>query len=151
LDRFATGGSIEDVSAQPADERPPPEDREPVISALEAALRQALAEAARERVISCIAATLPIEIGAGPGSRPHGPPGSRVQKVSVSMPAELADLVRARTGTGGFSRYVTEAVQEQVRHDLLADLSAELESEYGPVDQDGVEQAMREWPDFAEE
>jgi hypothetical protein len=59
--------------------------------------------------------------------------------------------VRARTGAGGFSKYVTDAVQERIRLDLLADLSAELEAEYGPVDEDGIEQAMREWPDFAEE
>jgi hypothetical protein len=133
------------VSAQPAEE-----PAEPVISALEAALREALEKAARERVIACIATTLPIETDAR-SARPYGPPGSKVQKVSVSMPAELADLVRGRTGAGGFSKYVTDAVQERIRLDLLADLSAELESEYGPVDKDGVEQAMREWPDFAQE
>jgi hypothetical protein len=116
---------------------------------LEAALRAALTTASRERVISCIAASLSMEIDAEPGSRTSGPPGSKVQKVSVSMPAELADIVRARTGAGGFSRYVTEAVQEQVKMDLLADLSAELESQYGPLAEDGVELAVREWPDFA--
>jgi hypothetical protein len=42
-------------------------------------------------------------------------------------------------------------VQEHIRLDLLAELSAELESEYGPVDKNQVKQAMREWPDFAEE
>ncbi|MGH3407827.1 MAG: hypothetical protein ACRDRJ_35800 [Streptosporangiaceae bacterium] len=76
---------------------------------------------------------------------------SRVQKVSISMPSALVDLVRSRAGQGEFSRYVTGAVQERVRLDLLADLSAELEAEYGPVDEDQVEQAMREWPDFPEE
>ena len=76
---------------------------------------------------------------------------SRVQKVSVSMPSALVDLVRSRAGQGEFSRYVTVAVQERVRLDLLADLSAELEAEHGPVDEDQVEQAMREWPDFPEE
>jgi hypothetical protein len=76
---------------------------------------------------------------------------SRVQKVSVSMPSALVDLVRSRAGQGEFSRYVTGAVQERIRLDLLADLSAELEAEYGPVDEDQVERAMREWPDFPEE
>jgi hypothetical protein len=103
------------VSAQPV-ERPEPE---PVASALEEAMRQALE--------------------------------TRVQKVSVSMPSALVDLVRSRAGQGEFSRYVTGAVQERIRLDLLADLSAELEAEYGPVDEDQVEQAMREWPDFPEE
>ena len=97
-------------------ENPEPE---PVASALEEAMRQALE--------------------------------SRVQKVSVSMPSALVDLVRSRAGQGEFSRYVTGAVQERVRLDLLADLSAELAAQYGPVDEDQVEQAMREWPDFPEE
>jgi hypothetical protein len=38
--------------------------------------------------------------------------------------------------------------QEQVRLDLLADLSAELTAEYGPVDDELVQAAMREWPDY---
>jgi hypothetical protein len=103
------------MRAQPVDDPEP----EPVTSALEEAMREALE--------------------------------SRVQKVSVSMPRALVDLVRSRAGQGEFSRYVTGAVQERVRLDLLADLSAELEAEYGPVDEDQVEQAMREWPDFPEE
>jgi Arc/MetJ-type ribon-helix-helix transcriptional regulator len=75
----------------------------------------------------------------------------KVQKVSVSMPAELTDAVRARTGTGGFSRYVTEAVQERVRLDLLDDLSAELEAEYGPVPEEELRRARAEWPDYVPE
>jgi hypothetical protein len=142
------------VSAEPVE---PPEPTQPALSALEEALRRALTTASREQVLSCIAITLPIEVELEPGSGLHGriqadkALSDKVQKVSVSMPAGMADLIRARTGAGGFSRYVTEAVQERVRLDLLADLSAELESEYGPVDQDQVKQAMREWPDFAEE
>jgi len=67
------------------------------------------------------------------------------------MPEELAEAVRARTGAGGFSRYVTDAVHEKVRLDLLDDLSAELEAEFGPIDEEGVRQAMRLWPDYEEE
>jgi hypothetical protein len=76
-------------------------------------------------------------------------PGLRgkIQKVSVSMPAELTEAVRGRTGTGGLSRYVTDAVQERVRLDLLEDLSAELTGEFGPIDDELVGQAMAEWPD----
>jgi hypothetical protein len=71
--------------------------------------------------------------------------------VSVSMPEELADAVRARTGVGGFSRYVTDAVEEQVRLDLLDDLVAEFEAEYGPIPEELVREAMREWPDYEDE
>ena len=67
------------------------------------------------------------------------------------MPEELAEAVRSRTGPGGFSRYVTEAVDREIRHDLLGDLIEELEAEYGPVPQELLEEARREWPDFEEE
>jgi hypothetical protein len=115
------------------------------LSALEEALRQALVTAPRDEIARCIAAAIPIEIAADRSSRLHE---GKARKVSVSMPEELTEAVRARTGTGGFSRYVAAAVQERVRLDLLDDLAAELEAEYGPADEEQVEQAMREWPDY---
>lgn len=117
------------------------------LSALETALRQALASLPRDQVVKCIATALPVEVLMDQTARMHG----KVRKVSVSMPEELTEAVRARTGTGGFSRYVTDAVQEQIRLDLLDDLAAEFEAEYGPVDEKLVQQAMREWPDYEEE
>jgi Arc/MetJ-type ribon-helix-helix transcriptional regulator len=116
------------------------------LSALEDALRQALASAPRDQVVKCIATALPAEVLMDQTARLHG----KVRKVSVSMPEELTEAVRARTGTGGFSRYVTDAVQEQIRLDLLDDLAAEFEAEYGPVDEKLVQQAMRQWPDYEE-
>jgi hypothetical protein len=98
-------------------------------------------------VLRQVAVTLPIEVEPGPTAGLHG----KVEKVSVSMPAELTATIRSRTGAGGFSRYVTEAVQERMRLDLLEDLSAELRAEYGPVDPQLVRQAMAEWPDFRQE
>jgi Arc/MetJ-type ribon-helix-helix transcriptional regulator len=71
----------------------------------------------------------------------------KVDKVSVSMPVELIETVRARAGKGGFSHYVSEAVRHQVKRDLLDDLLAELEAEHGPVPEELLEQARREWPD----
>jgi hypothetical protein len=118
------------------------------LSALEEALRQALASAPRDQVVKCIASALPAEVFLGQNARMHE---SKVRKVSVSMPEELADAVRARTGAGGFSRYVTDAVQEQVRLDLLDDLVAEFEAEYGPIPEELVREAMREWPDYEDE
>src|SRR5215469_2361285 len=96
------------------------------LSALEEALRQALASLPRDRVVKCLATTLPAEVLIDESARLHG----KVRKVSVSMPEELADAVRARTGAGGFSRYVTDYVQ---------------------VDEKLVEQARRAWPDHEEE
>jgi len=99
-------------------------------------------------VVKCIVSVLPTEVFIDESARLHG---GKVRKVSVSMPEELAAAVRSRTGAGGFSRYVSEAVEREVRHDLLGDLIDELEAEYGPVPPEIREQTRREWPDFEEE
>lgn len=123
------------------------DDQAAALGAFAEALRQALKSASREQVLRQVAVTLPIEIEPGPAAGLHG----KVEKVSVSMPSELTETVRSRAGSGGFSRYVTEALQERIRLDLLDDLSAELQAEYGPVDPQLVRQAMTEWPDFRQD
>jgi hypothetical protein len=124
--------------------RPTPEAAS-TLSALEQALKQALASVPRDQVVKCIASALPAEAFLDQSARLHE---SKVRKVSVSMPEELADAVRARTGAGGFSRYVTEAVSREIRHDLLGELLDELDAEYGPVPEELIEQARRQWPDY---
>src|SRR5215472_19186134 len=119
-------------------------DVPPQLSALERALRQALESVPRDEVVKCVMSVLPRGVFVEYSGRLRG---GRVRKVSVSMPEELADAVRARTGSGGFSRYVTEAVEREFRHDLLGELIEELEAEYGPVPEHLLEEARREWPD----
>jgi hypothetical protein len=114
---------------------------------LEQALRQALEVIPRDQVVKCIVSVLPGGAFVEESGRLHG---GKVRKVSVSMPEELADAVRARTGSGGFSRYVTDAVQEQVRMDLLDELSAELEAEFGPIPEEIRQQTRRTWPNYQE-
>lgn len=75
---------------------------------------------------------------------------SKVRKVSVSMPEELVAAVRARTAAGGFSHYVTEAVEREIRHDRLGALLDELEAEYGPVPSQVREQTRRMWPNYSD-
>jgi Arc/MetJ-type ribon-helix-helix transcriptional regulator len=115
----------------------------PELSALEEALRQALQAASREQVLRTVAVVLPqqTKAAAKPGLQ------GRVGKVSVSMPSELTEAVRSRTGAGGFSRYVSEAVQQRLKHDLLDDLLSELEAEHGPIPQEIREETRRMWPD----
>jgi hypothetical protein len=120
----------------------------PQLSALENALRQALESVPWDQVVRCIATVLPTSVFVEESGRLHG---GKVRKVSVSMPEELTEAVRARTGAGGFSRYVTDAVQEQMRLDLLDDLSAELEAEFGPIPEEIREQTRRTWPNYSQE
>lgn len=124
--------------------------REEALSVLEEALRRALATTSPEQVLQRVTSVFPrfpVEIDAGAGSPFHG----KVRKVSVSMPEELTAAVRARTGPGAFSRYVTEAVDAQLKHDLMGEYLDELEAKYGPVPEELLEQARREWPDYEEE
>src|SRR6266436_6733774 len=118
------------------------------LSALEQALRQALSSGPRDQVVKCIVSVLSTEVFVGESTRLHN---GKVRKVSVSMPEELAEAVRARTGAGGFSRYVTDAVDRELRRDLLGDLIEELEELYGPVSQELLDEAAREWPDYETE
>ncbi len=120
----------------------------PQLSALERVLRQALDSVPRDQVVKCIVSVLPTSVFVEEGGRLHG---GKVRKVSVSMPEELAEAVRARTGAGGFSRYVTEAVDREIRHDLLGELIEELEALHGPVPQELLDEASREWPDYGPE
>jgi hypothetical protein len=124
------------------------EDPARVLSSFEEALGQALAALPQDQVVKCVASALPVQLFVEQSAPLHE---SKVQKVSVSMPEELANAVRVKAGAGGFSRYVTDAVQEQIRLDLLDELINEFEAKYGPVDEELVEQAMRKWPDYEEE
>lgn len=119
----------------------------PELSVLEQALRRALDTVPRDRVVKCVVSLLPATVFVDESARLHG---GKVRKVSVSMPEELAEAVRARTGSGGFSRYVTDAVEERVRLESLDELLAELDAEFGPVPDEIRQQTRRTWPNYQE-
>jgi hypothetical protein len=116
----------------------------PELNALEQALRHALGAVPRDQVVKCIVSVLPATVFVEDSGRLHG---GKVRKVSVSMPEELAEAVRARTGSGGFSRYVADAVDREIRHDLIGELVEEFEAIHGPIPQKLLDEASREWPD----
>src|SRR5487761_125382 len=106
-------------------------DAAQALSALEKAFRDAIAVVPLEEVLQRVTVMFPkahVEIDTAQ-LRQH----SRVQKVSVSMPEDLITAVREQTGPGGFSRYVTDAVERQYRRDGLSQYLDELDAEYGPV------------------
>jgi hypothetical protein len=119
-----------------------------VLSALEEALRRALAAAPRDQVVKTIVTTFPVEVLIDESAGLHE---SKVRKVSVSMPEDLTEAVRARAGAGGFSRYVSDAVEREIRHDRLGELLDELEAEYGPVPPEVRQQTRRMWPNYEED
>ena len=131
-----------------------PLDQVQALSTLDKAFEDALSQVPLPYVLSRIIAMFPktmspqttIEIDSDRLARFHG----RVQKVSVSMPEDLATAIRERTGPGGFSRYVTEAVERRFSHDRLGDLLDELDAEFGPVSPEILEWAQRQWPDHDE-
>ncbi len=125
-------------------------DQVEALAALEKAFDEALSQVPRPYVLSQLMAMFPkvmspkviAEVDADALGRFHG----RVQKVSVSMPEDLATAIRERIGPGGFSRYVTEAVERRFRHDRLGDLLDELDAEFGPVPPELLQWAERQWP-----
>ena len=127
-----------------------PLDQVQALSALEKALGEALTRLPRERVLSRIIAMFPkttVEIDSDQHSRFH----DRVQKVSVSMPEDLATAIREHTGPGGFSRFVAEAAEERLKSEEFRELLDELEAESGPIPPELRDQARREWLSFYEE
>jgi Arc/MetJ-type ribon-helix-helix transcriptional regulator len=70
--------------------------------------------------------------------------GMATKKYTVTLPEELAEAIRAEVGPGGFSRYVTHAIERQRELDRLGELVDWLESEYGPVTEAGAAEAEAE-------
>ncbi|MGW7099885.1 CopG family transcriptional regulator [Streptomyces sp. NPDC054838] len=65
------------------------------------------------------------------------------QKYSISMPRDVAEAARARSGPSGLSAYVTAAVARQIERDNLNELIAVAEAEHGPITEEEL-RATRE-------
>jgi hypothetical protein len=72
------------------------------------------------------------------------------RKMSVTLPGDLVEEVRERTGERGFSRYVAEAVIRQVELDKLVELDDALTAEYGSPSDEELAKARAAWPDGGE-
>src|ERR1700728_4849196 len=105
-------------------------DQVQALGALEKAFEDALTQVPLPYVLSRIIATFPqatspqpsIEIDRDQPARYH----VRVQKVSVSMPEDLATAIRERTGPGRFSRFVAEAAERQLKSAEFRELLVEI-------------------------
>ncbi|GAA3530727.1 CopG family transcriptional regulator [Nonomuraea rosea] len=63
-------------------------------------------------------------------------------KYSITMPRDIAEAARSRSGPSGLSAYVA-AVARQIERDNLSELIQVAEAEPGPITDDEV-QAMRD-------
>jgi Arc/MetJ family transcription regulator len=70
----------------------------------------------------------------------------RTEKVSLTLEEELLAEAREAVGARGLSSYVNRALRQQLQHDRLAGLLAELEEKHGPIDPRVLEEVRQEWP-----
>ncbi|MCL6736768.1 hypothetical protein [Streptomyces neyagawaensis] len=80
-------------------------------------------------------------IGEGPATR-----------VSLSLPEGTAEAIRQRVGKREFSAFITEAVERELRGQILDEYLADYEKRKGPISPDEQERARRIFDEvFAEE
>ncbi|GGT20511.1 CopG family transcriptional regulator [Streptomyces purpureus] len=64
-------------------------------------------------------------------------------KYSITMPRDIAEAARARSGPSGLSAYVAAAVARQIERDNLNELITVAEAEHGPIGEEEI-QAKRD-------
>lgn len=62
---------------------------------------------------------------------------------SITMPRDIAEAAKARSGPSGRSAYVAAAVARQIERDNLNELIQVAEAEHGPVTDEEI-QALRD-------
>ena len=67
------------------------------------------------------------------------------EKLSVSVPSDLARSVRRRVGPRGLSGFFARAMQHELEREQLGAYLEELDKELGPVPAPALTQARRAW------
>jgi len=67
------------------------------------------------------------------------------EKLSVSVPSDLARSVRRRAGPRGLSGFVARALQHELEREQLGTYLEELDHELGPVPDAALTRARRAW------
>jgi Arc/MetJ-type ribon-helix-helix transcriptional regulator len=70
--------------------------------------------------------------------------GMATKKYTVTLPEELAEAIRTEVGSGGFSRYVTQAIERQRERDRLREAVDWWEGEYGEFTEEEMAEAAAE-------
>lgn len=69
-----------------------------------------------------------------------------VRKWSISIDEEIAEKAEKAAGKGGLSRFVARAVASELERTRLHQYLAEMEEEFGPIDQAEVDEFNELWP-----
>ncbi|MFC8006356.1 CopG family transcriptional regulator [Streptomyces olivaceus] len=64
-------------------------------------------------------------------------------KYSITMPRDIAEAAKARSGPSGLSSYVAAAVARQIERDDLNELIHVAQAEHGPITDEEI-QALRD-------
>ena len=70
-----------------------------------------------------------------------------VEKVSLSLDAELVKKARRIAGRRGLSALVNDALRIKLQHERVRALLSDMDAEFGPVSPEEMERARKEWPD----
>ena len=69
------------------------------------------------------------------------------EKAPLSLEKEFLCEARAVAGGRALSRYLHRALRNQLQHNRIAGLLAEIEREQGPIDPRVMAEVRDEWPD----
>ena len=69
-----------------------------------------------------------------------------VDKVSLSLDADLVARARRVAGRRGLSALVNDALRIKLQHEWLRAVLAEMDAEYGPVSARELARARAAWP-----
>ena len=69
------------------------------------------------------------------------------EKVSISLEKTLLAEARQVAGSRALSRYLNRALRNQLQHDRIVGLLAELELEHGPIEETVIAEVRAAWPD----
>jgi len=70
-----------------------------------------------------------------------------IEKVSLSLDADLLSKARQAAGRRGLSAFVGDALRIKLQHERLRALLLEMDAEFGPVPAGEMERARKTWPD----
>lgn len=69
-----------------------------------------------------------------------------VEKVSLSLDADLVAKARQVAGRRGLSNLVNDALRIKLQQERLRVLLADMDAEFGPVPAAELDRARRKWP-----